>query len=187
MSPTHSNNFFATCTCGYTSTPLKAEGLFEPATCRECQSLVVAVRRAFRYDYEPCSNCGAALYGSDTFGTGWYVIDRPSKINCPRCKKPGMLLTSLPRTHNDDRYLFPKPGDIVHATLGRNGRITIPHIYTSSGSVWFEKTPSLPIGTIIAATVLTVSTMAVNQNELEKPQRGIKDLQLRYNCVCDFE
>ena len=187
MSPTHSNNFFATCPCGYTSTPLKAEGLHEPATCRECQLLVVAERKAFRYDYEPCSNCGAALYKSDTLGTEWYVIDRPAKIVCPSCKKLGMILTSLPRTQSDDRYVFPKAGDIIHAMLGRNGRITIPDIHTSSGSVWFEKTPSLPIGTVVEAIVLIVSTMAVNQNELEKPQRGIRELQLRYNRVCDFE
>ena len=134
MSPTHSNNFFATCPCGYTSTPLKKEGLHEPATCRECQLLVVAERKAFRYDYEPCSNCGAALYKSDTLGTEWYVIDRPAKIVCPSCKKLGMVLTSLPRTQSDDRYVFPKAGDIIHAMLGRNGRITIPDIHTSS--VW---------------------------------------------------
>ena len=187
MSPIHSNNFFASCSCGYTSTHLKAEGLFEPATCRACLSLVVAVRRAFRYDYEPCSNCGAPLSNSDTLGSGWYVTDRPSKIICPRCEKPGMLITSLPRTYNADFCTFPKPGDTIHVTLLRNGVIDIPHIYCSSGSVWFESTPRLHIGTKISATVLAISTMAVNQNEIEKPQRGIRDLQLRYNSLVDVE
>lgn len=69
---------------------------------------------------------------------------------------------SIPRTHGVDVKRFPEMGDASHAKFSQNGNITILHSSTSSGSIGFDKTPRLPVGTRIEAIVLSISTMSVN-------------------------
>lgn len=181
MSRTGSPNFIAGCTCGYVSQELTVNGRCEPATCRACSSLVVTTRHPFTFDYSPCPDCGQPLNEKNLLGRGWFVMDRPSKIACPRCLKVGICMTSLPGRWSYEDEVFPEIGEELQARLERRGKIVIPDLHITPGSVWFTKTPSLPVGSIVIASAVSISTMAVNDGLMEVAHhRGVKDLRLDF-------
>lgn len=184
MSRTGSPNFSARCACGYTSKPLTINGRSEPATCSGCQNFVVTSRKRFTYDYAPCSQCGAPLGDSNLFGRGWLVFAKACPVACPKCGQSSVELTPLPGSWEVEDDMFPSPGEEIQATLRPSGKIVIPDLHTESGSVWFTQTPRLPVGTTVYATVIAISTTAVNAGLVEVAHhRGVKDLELAFNGI----
>lgn len=184
MSVTHSPDFIASCKCGYISTVLSMRGRMQPASCVKCHSLINATRRLFRFDHEPCPACGATIDNVQLFGTGWYRTDQPTSIACPKCDTIGLILRDICGPSPSYTDEFPDEGDLIHAELRSRGRIMIPDLHTESGSVWFTKTPALEIGTRVIATVVSITTMAVNVGEVELPHhQGVRDLQIQFEGV----
>lgn len=181
MSVMHSPDFVASCECGYESTVLSMRGRTQPASCLECGSLINATRRLFRFDYEPCPRCDSTVKEEWLFGNGWYREGRVASIPCPRCGSTRLSLRDIggpPYLHVDR---IPSEGDAIHAELRSRGKITVPDLYTEKGSVWFTKTPKLHVGTRIVATVVALTTMAVNVGKIEAPQKvGVRDLEIRF-------
>jgi hypothetical protein len=175
--------FTFSCDCGYRSAVLSTAPRSQPIMCDECNSIVCGMRNLFRFDYAPCPGCGTALSESATLGKGWFVTGKPSTVLCPRCKQ--CLLTIHPIAHLDfgPGQDFPKQGQRIHAILCKRGIVTVPDVNTEHASVWFSKTPSLPVGTRIEALVLFAKT----RQDGASRERVLIELMLDYQSTVEFK
>jgi hypothetical protein len=78
---------------------------------------------------------------------------------------------------------FPEEGQRIHATLCKQGIMTVPDVDTEHASVWFSKTPSLPIGTRIEALVMFAKT----RHDGKSRGRVLTELMLDYQSTIEVK
>ena len=94
--------------------------------CSSCRSIVNAMRIPFRFEIEPCPECGAPLGTKSSLD----ILYMSSEIKCPKCSN-GRMRFSVGMTMSArivDR--IPDLNTIVHGIFKR-GELTVP-------SMWFR-------------------------------------------------